>query len=48
MFGDDAGHANGNSFNLAVRDRPGRRVPCWKFGISIESMMAGALTGGMI
>jgi hypothetical protein len=45
MIGDE-GCANGNSFGL--ERRPGARaVPCWKFGISIESMMAGALRGGM-
>lgn len=48
MLGHDGGVANGNSFELLVRDLPGRRVPCWKFGISIQAMMAGALGGGAV
>lgn len=41
--GASVGNSNGNSFAI----HPGQAVPCWKFGISAESMMAGALHGGM-
>jgi hypothetical protein len=41
MFGEE-GWANGNSFSLEKRPHA-KVVPCWRFGISVEAMMAGAV-----
>jgi hypothetical protein len=48
MFDGSSNFDRPNDYGIAVRDLPGKAVPCWKFGVSIEAMMAGALRGGMV
>jgi hypothetical protein len=43
MFGNTVQLDRPNDYGIAIRDLPGKVTPCWKFGVSVEAMMAGAL-----
>lgn len=52
MFNGDSAFSgvNGNSADqgASTRSGTGRPVPTWKGGVSVQAMMAGALSGGAV
>jgi hypothetical protein len=43
MYDGSSNFDRENDYGIAVRDLAGKVVPCWKGGVSVQAMMAGAL-----
>lgn len=42
MYDGSSNFDRENDYGIAIRDLPGTITPCWKFGVSVQAMMAGA------
>ena len=42
MYSNTTWHDRENDYGIAVSDLPGKITPCWKGGVSVQAMMAGA------
>lgn len=48
MYDGSSNFDHPNDYGIVIPDLLRKAPPCWKFGISIHAMMAGALNGGVV